>query len=195
MKLINYCALAACTLILLATGSNLMAEDSNNPRVTLETTKGNIVIELYPDKAPKTVENFLTYVKDGHYDDTIFHRVIPGFMIQGGGMGYDMKEKSTRAPIPIESNNGLKNAMGTVAMARTNDPNSATSQFFINVADNEFLNFTAETSRGYGYAVFGKVIDGMDAVHEIEKQKTKVYGPHQDVPIDHMFIVKATINE
>ena len=144
-----------------------------NPQVELDTTAGVIKIELYPDAAPKTVANFLDYVKSGHYNGTQFHRVIDGFMIQGGGFTTDFKEKPTKPPIPIESESsskaGLKNVPGTVAMARTGDPNSATSQFFINVNDNARLNFTAATPQGYGYTVFGKVVDGMDVVTKIAK--------------------------
>ncbi len=169
--------------------------DSKNPKVTLETSMGNIVLELYPDKAPKTVENFLAYVRDGQYDGTIFHRVIPNFMIQGGGMTEDMQEKPTRAPIENEANNGLKNDEGTIAMARTSDPHSATAQFFINVKNNDFLNFSAPTPQGWGYAVFGKVVEGMDVVHKIEKVQTGSRMGHQDVPLDPVVITKATVNE
>ena len=144
-----------------------------NPQVELDTTAGVIKIELYPDAAPKTVANFLDYVKSGHYNGTQFHRVIDGFMVQGGGFTTDFKQKPTKPPIPIESESsskaGLKNVPGTVAMARTSDPNSATSQFFINVNDNSRLNFTAATPQGYGYTVFGKVVDGMDVVTKIAK--------------------------
>ncbi len=168
---------------------------SKNPKVTLETSMGNIVLELYPDKAPKTVENFIAYVKDGHYDGVIFHRVIPNFMIQGGGMTEDMQEKPTRAPIENEANNGLKNDEGTIAMARTSDPHSATAQFFINVKNNDFLNFSAPTPQGWGYAVFGKVVEGMDVVHKIEKVQTGNRAGHQDVPLDPVIITKATVSE
>ena len=138
-----------------------------NPQVEIRTNLGAIVVELFPDKAPKSVDNFLQYVKSGFYKDTIFHRVIPGFMAQGGGLTRSFEQKKTRNPIEIESANGLKNDKGTVAMARTGDPNSATSQFFINVADNDFLNYTAPSPQGYGYAVFGKVVKGMDVVGKI----------------------------
>ncbi len=168
---------------------------SKNPKVTLETSMGEIVLELYPDKAPKTVENFIAYVKDGHYDGVIFHRVIPNFMIQGGGMTEDMQEKPTRAPIENEANNGLKNDEGTIAMARTSDPHSATAQFFINVKNNDFLNFSAPTPQGWGYAVFGKVVEGMDVVHKIEKVQTGNRAGHQDVPLDPVIITKATVSE
>jgi len=138
-----------------------------NPQVEIKTNLGVIVVELFPEKAPKSVDNFLQYVKGGFYKDTIFHRVIPGFMAQGGGLTRSFEQKKARDPIAIESANGLKNDKGTVAMARTGDPNSATAQFFINVADNDFLNYTAPTPQGYGYAVFGKVVKGMDTVDKI----------------------------
>ena len=142
-----------------------------DPQVDIRTTLGTIRVELNSAKAPKTVENFLQYVRDGHYNGTIFHRVIPGFMVQGGGMSPSMAQKPTRAPIPIESKNGLKNDVGTLAMARTSDPNSATAQFFINVKNNDFLNYPGQD--GWGYAVFGKVVDGLDAMHAL-KQGDKI---------------------
>ena len=152
-----------------------------NPQVEFDTTAGVIKIELYPDAAPKTVANFLDYVKSGHYNGTQFHRVIDGFMVQGGGFTTDFKQKPTKPPIPIESESsskaGLKNVPGTVAMARTGDPNSATSQFFINVNDNARLNFTEATPQGYGYTVFGKVVDGMDVVTKIAKAPKGATGP------------------
>ncbi len=169
-----------------------MSENGENPVVLLETSSGDILIELFPDKAPKTVANFLKYVDDGFYKNTIFHRVIPGFMIQGGGMDARMQEKATAEPVPNEADNGLKNERGTVAMARTRDPHSATAQFFINHADNDFLNFTSPTPDGWGYAVFGKVIDGMDVVDKIAKVKTKSMGIHDDVPTDTVLITKAS---
>lgn len=169
--------------------------ESSNPKVTLETNEGNIVLELYPDKAPKTVANFISYVKDGFFDGTVFHRVIPNFMIQGGGFTEDMQQKETKAPIENEANNGLKNETGTVAMARTGNPHSATAQFFINTKDNNFLDFTAPTQQGWGYAVFGKVIDGMDTVRDIEKVQTGNKMGHQDVPVDNVVIIKATVEE
>ena len=153
-----------------------------NPTVLLETTSGDILIELYADKAPATVENFLKYVNKGFYNGLIFHRVIKGFMIQGGGMNMKMEEKATHAPIKNEADNGLANERGTIAMARTNDPDSATAQFFINVANNDFLNHKNETPSGYGYAVFGKVIQGQDVVDRIKSVSTGSYGPYQDVP-------------
>jgi peptidyl-prolyl cis-trans isomerase A (cyclophilin A) len=150
-------------------------------------------VELYPEKAPKTVENFLKYVRDGHYDGTIFHRVIPGFMIQGGGFTSDMKQKPTRPPIPIESKNGLKNEVGTLAMARTSDPNSATAQFFININNNGFLNYPGQD--GNGYTVFGKVVDGMDVVNKIAGVATGNKGPHQNVPNQPVVIESAKVVE
>ena len=162
--------------------------------VKLATSAGDIVIALDAAKAPKTVDNFLKYVKAGHYNGTIFHRVIPGFMIQGGGMTPDMKEKSTRAPIPLESRNGLSNVRGSVAMARTGDPNSATSQFFINVQDNDRLD-AANARDGNGYAVFGKVVSGMDVVDKIRTVPTGSKGPHDDVPNAPITINKATVEK
>lgn len=168
-----------------------MAEN-NNPEVLLETTAGDILLELYPDKAPKTVENFLKYVDEGFYDNTIFHRVINGFMIQGGGMDARMREKETHEPVENEADNGLKNERGTIAMARTMDPHSASAQFFINHADNDFLDHREPTPDGWGYAVFGKVIDGMDVVDKIAKVKTGTVGSHSDVPKDMVLITKAS---
>jgi peptidyl-prolyl cis-trans isomerase A (cyclophilin A) len=163
-------------------------------KVKLATSAGDIVIELDKAKAPKTVENFVQYVKDGHYNGTVFHRVIPTFMIQGGGMTADMTEKKTRASIPLESKNGLSNVRGSVAMARTNDPNSATSQFFINVQDNPRLD-AANARDGNGYAVFGKVIAGMDVVDKIRAVPTSSKGMHDDVPMTPVTINKATIEK
>lgn len=165
------------------------------PYVELETTMGNIVIELNQEKAPNTVANFLEYVKSGHYDGTIFHRVIDGFMIQGGGMDANMKEKSTNAPIQNEADNGLKNEVGTIAMARTSDPHSATAQFFINVKDNSFLNFSGKNPQGWGYAVFGKVTEGMDIVNKIKGVPTGKYGFHADVPSTPVVITHAKVIE
>ena len=165
------------------------------PYVELETTMGNIVIELNQEKAPNTVANFLEYVKSGHYDGTIFHRVIDGFMIQGGGMDANMTEKSTNAPIQNEADNGLKNEVSTIAMARTSDPHSATAQFFINVKDNSFLNFSGKNPQGWGYAVFGKVIEGMDIVNKIKGVPTGKYGFHADVPTTPVVITHAKVIE
>lgn len=162
-------------------------------QVLLKTNKGDITLTLDAAKAPKTVANFLAYVKSGHYDGTIFHRVIDNFMIQGGGMAPGMKQKPTQAEIENEANNGLKNVKGSVAMARTNEPHSASSQFFINVNDNDFLNHTSPTAQGWGYAVFGEVSDGMDVVDAIRKVKTGSSGFHQDVPTEDVVIEKATV--
>ncbi len=161
--------------------------------VKLHTNHGTITLELDAEKAPKTVENFLQYVRDGFFDGTIFHRVIDGFMIQGGGFEPGMSQKPTRDAIENEASNGLKNDAYTVAMARTPNPNSATAQFFINVANNSFLNFTSPTPQGYGYAVFGKVVEGTDVVDKIKKVKTGNRGGHQDVPLDDVVITKAEI--
>jgi peptidyl-prolyl cis-trans isomerase A (cyclophilin A) len=161
------------------------------PRVDLKTSAGDIRIELYPAKAPKTVENFLRYVRDGHYNGTIFHRVIPGFMIQGGGMTASMAQRPTRAPIPIESKNGLKNDTGSVAMARTSDPDSATAQFFVNVGNNDFLNYPGQD--GHGYTVFGKVVSGMDVVNKIVSVPTGSQGMHQNVPRTPVVIESASV--
>jgi peptidyl-prolyl cis-trans isomerase B (cyclophilin B) len=163
--------------------------------VELHTNHGVIKLELDAAKAPKSVENFLNYVKKGHYDNTVFHRVIDGFMIQGGGFEPGMKQKPTDAPIENEANNGLKNEKGSIAMARTNDPHSATAQFFINVSDNDFLNHSSPTPQGWGYTVFGKVVDGLDIVEKIRKVKTGSKGFHQDVPVDDVVIEKAVVVE
>jgi peptidyl-prolyl cis-trans isomerase B (cyclophilin B) len=164
-------------------------------KVLLKTNQGDITLTLDAAKAPKSVANFLQYVKSGHYDGTIFHRVINNFMIQGGGMTAGLKQKPTGAEIENEANNGLKNELGTVAMARTSDPHSATAQFFINVNDNEFLNHTAQNAQGWGYAVFGKVTEGMDVVDTIRKVKTGNTGFHQDVPAEDVVIEKASVLE
>ena len=160
-------------------------------KIKLTTNHGDITLQLDAEKAPKTVANFVSYVEAGHYNNTIFHRVIPGFMIQGGGMEPGMAQKSTDAPIENEANNGLKNANYTVAMARTGDPHSATAQFFINVADNGFLNHTAPSQQGWGYAVFGKVVSGTDVVDKIKAVKTSRKGYHDDVPQTDVVIEKA----
>jgi peptidyl-prolyl cis-trans isomerase A (cyclophilin A) len=216
MTLFRFCLLAA---LFLAGGFSLAAQAqqpagkaaaSSAPRVVLATSAGDITLELDPDKAPRTVANFLQYVKAGHYDGTIFHRVMDNFMIQGGGFAPDMKEKSTRAPIPLESSNGLQNKRGALAMARTNDPNSATAQFFINVTDNEFLNYrkfesdtTIETRGGPrtvpagtvldGYAVFGRVVAGMDVVDKIRAVPTSTQGRMENVPTTPVVIKSAKI--
>jgi len=162
------------------------------PRVALDTSLGKIVLELEPEKAPKTVENFLAYVDAGHYDGTVFHRVIPGFMIQGGGFTADMKQKPTRGGIQNEADNGLKNVRGSVAMARTGDPHSATSQFFVSSVDNGFLDHTAKTPQGWGYTVFAHVVEGMEVVDKISGVATGNRGPFQNVPTTPVVIEKAT---
>jgi len=167
--------------------------DESKPRVKLATSMGDIVLELDRTAAPKTVANFLTYVKDGHYDGTIFHRVIAGFMIQGGGFTADMKRKPTRAPIRNEADNGLSNRTGTIAMARTNDPHSASAQFFINVKDNDFLDHRAKSAKGWGYCVFGRVVDGMNVVRAIENVATTSRSGMRDVPKTPVLIQKATL--
>ena len=160
--------------------------------VELHTSEGAIRLELDEAKAPATVENFLSYVRAGHYDGTVFHRVIKGFMTQGGGMDAEMKQKPTQSPVANEANNGLRNQHYTVAMARTSDPHSATAQFFINTADNAFLDFRAENAQGWGYAVFGKVVSGSDVVDRIERVRTGRKGFHDDVPVDAVTIERAT---
>ena len=183
--------LLTASLLLSATmGSPAMAENQN-PKVSIETSKGTIVVELYADKAPETVANFMQYVNDGFYDGTIFHRVIPGFMIQGGGFTTDMSQKPTRDPIRNEANNGLSNEPGTLAMARTPNPHSASAQFFINVKHNRFLDFQSETQQGWGYAVFGRVVEGMDVVQEIENVPTGNHGMHQDVPVEPVVMTRV----
>ena len=179
-------AIALCTVALCAPA---LAQ-----KVRLATSLGDIVVELDQAKAPKTVDNFLQYVNAGHYDGTVFHRVIDNFMIQGGGMKADMSEMPTRAPIPLESRNGLTNLRGTLAMARTMDPNSATAQFFINLKDNAFLD-QANSRDGNGYAVFGKVVAGMDVVDKIKAVPTGSKGPHQNVPLEPVTIKKASLEK
>jgi peptidyl-prolyl cis-trans isomerase B (cyclophilin B) len=174
---------------LLSTTATVQA--AKNPKVVLETSMGDIALELYPEKAPLTVNNFLTYVDEKFYDGTIFHRVISGFMIQGGGFTADMIEKPSHSPIKNEADNGLKNDLGSIAMARTNDPNSAGAQFFINAKNNAFLNFKSKTIDGYGYCVFGKVTKGLDIVEAIEKTPTTTKGFFQDVPAKPVLIKKA----
>jgi peptidyl-prolyl cis-trans isomerase A (cyclophilin A) len=180
-------------LALAATGAGAGQPTAAHPHVTFDTTMGKVVLELYPDKAPKTVANFLAYVKAHHYDGTIFHRVIPGFMVQGGGFTADMTEKPTKAPVKNESNNGLSNERGTISMARTSDPDSATAQFFISVNDNKrSLDYKGP---GTGYAVFGKVIEGMDVVDKIVAVPTTTKGPNENVPVTPIKIVKATASK
>jgi len=183
---------ACLSLVLLLIAGATLAQGAN-PRVRVETNKGVIVVELYPEKAPKTVENFLGYVKTGHYIGTIFHRVIPNFMIQAGGVTQEFQGKPLRPPVVNEANNGLSNKRGTIAMARLPEVNSATSQFFINLKDNGFLDFRNETPEGYGYCVFGKVVEGMKVVDTIAAIPTGPAGPYeQDVPKDPVVIVKVS---
>lgn len=174
-----------------ANEDNTMTE-KKHPVVLLKTSEGDIKIELDQEKAPETVKNFLAYVRKGFYNDTIFHRVIDGFMIQGGGFTKTMDQKPADKPIKNEADNGLKNVRGSLAMARTSDVNSASAQFFINLSDNDFLNFTAKTPQGYGYAVFGKVTEGMDVVDKIRKTKTGTQSVHRDVPVVPVVIIEAT---
>jgi peptidyl-prolyl cis-trans isomerase B (cyclophilin B) len=174
-------------------GQTMTTESTH--KVRIETNQGGIVLELYGEQAPDTVANFVSYVEDGFFDGTIFHRVIPGFMIQGGGFTTDMDQKPTKAPIKNEANNGLKNEVGTIAMARTGDPHSATAQFFINVSNNDFLNHSAETQQGWGYAVFGKVVEGMDVINAIVQVPTGRSGMHQDVPKDPIVMTEVTLVE
>ena len=188
-KLITTCIFT----LLLAANSYALAD---NPKVRMETTKGTVLIELYPDKAPGTVENFLRYVNAGKYDGTIFHRVIKDFMNQGGGFTPDFKKVETFAPIQNEADNGLKNTRGTIAMARTGDPHSASNQFFINTADNAFLDHTGKTMRDWGYCVFGTVVDGMDVMDRIARVQTGSGGPfNKDVPQEEILIQKASVIE
>ena len=189
---------AALWLTVLTTGAALLpltanAQAAAAPRVKLTTSQGDIVVELYPDKAPKTVENFLQYVRDQHYDGTVFHRVMSNFMIQGGGFTPDLQQKPTKAPIPLEATNGLKNDRGAIAMARTSNPNSATSQFFINTVNNPNLN--APNPDGYGYTVFGKVVAGLDVVDKIRAVPVGDQGMHQNVPKTPITILKATLEK
>jgi len=185
MKLTHLFVLSAAAVVPMG------AAGAADPQVDVKTSMGTFRVELYPEKAPKSVENFLQYLKSGHYNGTVFHRVIPGFMVQGGGMTADMSQKPTRPPIPIESKNGLKNDVGTLAMARTSDPNSATSQFFINVNKNDFLNYPGQD--GHGYTVFGKVVDGMDVVNKIVSVPTGNKGMHQNVPTKPVVIESMTV--
>jgi len=186
---------AALAVLAAVVPGNAEETAKGNPKVVLDTSKGEIVIELFADKAPETVQNFLAYVDAKFYDGTIFHRVIPNFMIQGGGFSADMNQKSTNDPIENEADNGLKNLRGTIAMARTSDPHSATGQFFINNVDNDFLNFKSKTPQGWGYAVFGKVIEGIEVVDAISAVKTKTEGMYQDVPAEAVVINSAKRSE
>jgi peptidyl-prolyl cis-trans isomerase B (cyclophilin B) len=185
--------LALLGTLALALGMTCAQAQSALPRVKLETSAGEIVLELRPDKAPKTVENFLAYVRKGQYNGTVFHRVIPGFMIQGGGLDARLSERATGQPIQNEADNGLRNDRYTLAMARTSDPHSATAQFFINVADNAFLNHSAPTLQGWGYAVFGKVVAGQAVVDRISAVPTGNFGRNQNVPLSPITINAATV--
>jgi len=177
----------------LAFGIHQRAYPTMSKQVNLQTTHGDIVIELDEERAPLSVANFLSYVANGHYDGTVFHRVIKGFMIQGGGFAPGMKQKPTQATVVNEASNGLKNAHYTLAMARTSAPHSATAQFFINATDNDFLNFKSETPQGWGYAVFGRVVGGQDVVDAIERVRTSTKGGHADVPVEDVVIQRATL--
>jgi peptidyl-prolyl cis-trans isomerase B (cyclophilin B) len=187
-KFMNRTMLSFVVVLVLA----FAAIAGDNPKIELDTTKGKIVLELDAHSAPKTVKNFLAYVDAGFYDGTIFHRVIPGFMVQGGGFTADMKQKGTRPPIDNEADNGLRNERGTIAMARTSDPHSATAQFFINTVNNDFLNYRNKSSQGWGYAVFGRVTEGMAVVDAISQVKTDTRGPFRNVPTEAVMIKKAT---
>lgn len=193
MNRVIFYSLCLLNIFICVTCEELTDMTKKNPVVLMKTNKGDITIELNSEKAPETVKNFLTYVNEGHYNHTIFHRVIDGFMIQGGGFTKEMQQKPTHSAIKNEANNGLKNQMGTIAMARTSDVNSATAQFFINVADNDFLDFKAPNPREYGYCVFGKVIDGMDVVNQIKKVKTGTKGPFENVPNETVEILEVKV--
>jgi peptidyl-prolyl cis-trans isomerase B (cyclophilin B) len=184
-------AVVIVSMVLLPGLASVSVAGSANPKVLLKTSQGDIVLELDQGAAPKTVANFVAYVQEGFFDKTIFHRVIKGFMIQGGGLTAEMWKKTTRAPIPNEADNGLKNLTGTVAMARTGDPHSATAQFFINVADNDFLDHKSKTSQGWGYCVFGKVVKGMQVVTAIENVPTLTKAGRKDVPREPVLINSA----
>jgi cyclophilin family peptidyl-prolyl cis-trans isomerase len=180
-------------LLTLTLASLSFGVQAQNPQVEMRTSLGTIVLELQPENAPLTVKNFLQYVNDGHYNGTIFHRVIDGFMIQGGGFTADMQQKKTRDPIKHEGGNGLKNQVGTIAMARTADPNSGTSQFFINVVDNQMLDFRGPGTQEIGYCVFGRVVKGLDVVNKIRNVQTATRGGHQNVPVQTVTIEKVTV--
>lgn len=198
MSFVQIGVLLGCAVLAMAVMAGESGADDakkKNPVVVLDTSMGEIHLELNREKAPLTVENFLQYVKDKHYDGTIFHRVIPDFMIQGGGFTPSMDQKKSRSPVKNEANNGLKNERGTIAMARTQVVDSATAQFFVNLKNNEFLNHQDETARGYGYAVFGKVTKGMDVVDKIAGVKTGNRGPHGDVPLEPVVIKSARVQE
>jgi peptidyl-prolyl cis-trans isomerase B (cyclophilin B) len=192
-KKVKNLVLASCLVAGMVMADTDVSAENQAPTVEIITNHGSIVIELDPKAAPKTVENFLSYVNDGAYDGTIFHRVIKDFMIQGGGFVPQMVQKKTKEPIANEADNGLKNLRGTIAMARTMEPHSATSQFFINTVDNSFLDHTAKNARGWGYCVFGKVVEGMDTIDDIAKVKTANKMGHQDVPVVPVIIEKVTL--
>ncbi|MEL7060773.1 MAG: peptidylprolyl isomerase [Acidobacteriota bacterium] len=192
MRLLTMRHFLGVTLLSALAASNASAESSDAPRVLFTTNHGDILVELYPEAAPQTVENVLSYVDDGFYAGTVFHRVIPGFMIQGGGFDADLRKKSTRAPVQNEADNGLLNDRGTLAMARTNDPHSATAQFFVNLVDNSYLNFQSKTTRGWGYTVFGRVLEGMEVVDAIAGVKTTTRAGMRDVPAETVVIETAT---
>lgn len=195
-RLIGPTVLIACVLLCLTIiiGPNASAE-RGNVLIKLETSMGDVTLELFEDKAPETVKNFVQYVEDGHYDGTIFHRVIDGFMIQGGGFDKDMNEKAAREPIINEADNGVSNDAYVIAMARTPDPHSASAQFFINVKDNHFLNHSGKTAQGWGYAAFGQVVEGKEVVDAIKVVATGNAGFHQDVPVEPVVINKASVVE
>ena len=178
---------------MLGAAAGIEAKEGGNPVVLMKTSMGEITIELDKEKAPVTVDNFIAYVNDKFYDGTVFHRVIPAFMIQGGGFDKDMTQKKTKAPIKNEAGNGLKNLNGTIAMARTSDPNSATAQFFINTKDNAFLDHRNDTPQGFGYAVFGKVVKGMEVVKKIEQVQTTTRGPYENVPVTAVVIESVRV--
>jgi len=180
------------SLVMLLAGA-VAAQKEPNPQMVLDTTEGIIVIELFPDKAPKSVENISQYVEDGFYADTIFHRVIPSFMVQGGGYGQDMVKKPVRAGVVNEADNGLKNDRGTVALARTSDPHSATAQFYINLVNNDSLNYRTKTDRGWGYCVFGRVVEGMNVVDRIARTRTRSRDGMSDVPVVPIVIERASL--
>ena len=187
--------LGAVALLLITFTSSVALAKGEPVLIKFETTMGNFVVELDTEKAPKSSANFEQYVRDGFYDGTIFHRIIDNFMVQGGGFDADMQQKETREPIENEADNGLTNDKYTLAMARTQDPNSATAQFFINVKDNAFLNHTAKTVNGWGYAVFGKVVEGTEVIDAMKGVKTGSFGFHQDVPVEQVVILKAYVVE
>jgi len=188
-------AFLSAVILVLASIGVATANSGDKVMVEMHTSKGLITLELDAEKAPVTVANFIEYVNSGHFDGTIFHRVIPGFVIQGGGLESGMKEKPTQSPIENEADNGLKNVTGSICMARTNDPHSATSQFFINLKDNQFLDHTEKSPQGWGYAVFGQVTDGMDVVEAIAAVQTGNAGFHQDVPVEDIVVEKVTITD